>query len=47
MLLLEFYKNKILPKDFIKIKNIFFHRDANKNNFFFIKNILSVPTICE
>ena len=24
MLLLEFYKNKILPKDFIKIKNIFF-----------------------
>ena len=30
MLLLEFYKNKILPKDFIKIKIFFFHRDEIK-----------------
>ena len=37
MLLLEFYKNKILPKDFIKIKNIFFHRDEIKIIFFYKK----------
>ena len=46
MLLLEFYKNKILQKDFIKNKNIFFHRDEIKI-IFFIKNIFSVTTICE